>query len=305
MKAAQYSEFGDAEAIKIVEIDKPTPGDNQILVEVKAAAINPFDYKVRSGAYGDMGLALPVTIGGDFSGVVAEAAGDYKEGDEVFGSALVLGGASGSVAEFATVNTTSVSVKPKNVSFEEAAALVLTGTSAVQALDQLDLGEGKKILIHGGAGGIGSAAIQYAKHLGAYVATTAKAGDKDFVVKLGADEAVDYENQKFENVLSGFDVVFDTVGGETFKSSFRILKKGGTIISMVEQPDEGLGAEYDVKTLYQFTQVNTESLAKLGGLIEQGVIKPQVDRSYPFDQTVAAFKHLEEGHPQGKIVITI
>lgn len=305
MKAAQYGEFGDADVIKIVEIDKPTPKEGQILVEVRAAAINPFDYKLRGGAYGDMGLTLPVTVGADFSGVVAEPAEDYKQGDEVFGTAQVLGGASGSIAEFAAVNVTGITAKPTNVNFEEAAALVLTGVSAIQALDQLNLREGKKILIHGGAGGIGSAAIQYAKHLGAHVATTAKVGDKDFVTKLGADEMVDYESQKFEDILNDFDAVFDTVGDETFKRSFLVLKRGGTIISMVERSDEGLGTEHDVKSLYQSTQVNTESLDKLKDLIEQGIIKPRVDRVYPLDQTVVAFKHLEQGHPQGKVVIKL
>jgi NADPH:quinone reductase-like Zn-dependent oxidoreductase len=305
MKAAQYSEFGDPGVIKIVEVDKPTPKDGQVLVEVKAAAINPFDYHVRSGAYGDMGLKLPVTIAADFSGVVVQAASDLKEGDEVFGSAQVLGGASGAAAEFAATNVANIAPKPNNVSFQEAAAIVLTGVSTLQALDQLNLGEGKKVLIHGGAGGIGSAAIQYAKHLGANIATTSQAKDKDFVTSLGAEEVVDYENEKFDEVLSGVDAVFDTIGGDTYRRSIHMLKDGGIIISMVEQPDEGHAGEHGVKALYQGTKVNTESLIKLKQLVEEGVIKPQIDREFPLDQAAEAYQYAETGHPQGKVVINI
>ena len=293
MKAARYSEYGGPEVLQIVEIDKPEAKDGQVIVEVHAAAINPFDFKVRAGMMKDfIPLELPITIGADFAGVIVQAAGDYKEGDEVFGSAITLNGGSGAVAEYAAVNIKNMTAKPANVSAQEAAAVVLTGVSAIQALNQLSLGEGKKVLIHGGAGGIGTAAIQYAKHLGAYVATTAQAKDKDYVSGLGADEVIDYEAQKFDEMLQDFDAVFDTVGGDTYTRSFKILKDGGTIISMVEQPVEGIAKEKNVTALYQSTNVKTESLNELKELIEAGVIKPHVDGEFPLGEAGDAFRDL-------------
>ncbi len=306
MKAAQINEYGSPDVIKIVDIDKPAPGEGQILVELRAASLNPFDYKLRKGFMKDMmPLQFPITIGADFAGVVVEGSDDYRPGDEVFGSAIILNGGSGALAEFATANTQNIALKPKNVSFQQAAAAVLTGVSALQAVNQLDLGPGKKVLIHGGAGGIGSAAIQYAKHLGAHVATTAAAKDKEFVTGLGADEAVDYETQKFEEVMHGYDAVFDIVGGETQARSFAVLKEGGIMVSMFGQPDETLAAEHKVTGIAQNTQINTASLNQLKKLIEDGVIKPQIDREFPLDQTAEAFKHLETGSPQGKVVVRI
>lgn len=306
MKAAQINEYGSFDVIKIVDIDKPAPGEGQILVELRAASLNPFDYKLRKGYMKDtIPLQLPITIGADFAGVVIEGSDDYHLGDEVYGSAIILNGGSGALAEFATANTQNIALKPKNVSFQQAAAAVLAGVSALQAVNQLDLGLGKKVLIHGGAGGIGSAAIQYAKYLGAHVATTATAKSKDFVTGLGADEVIDYETQKFEEVLHDYDAVFDIVGGETQTRSFAVLKEGGIMVSMFGQPDEALAAEHKTTGIAQNTQVNTASLNQLKKLIEDGVIKPQIDREFPLDQTAEAFKHLETGSPQGKVVVQI
>jgi alcohol dehydrogenase len=309
MKAAQYSQYGGPEVIKINDIEKPVPRPGQVLVEVKTAALNPFDSKVRSGIKKDaIQLNLPVTIGADFAGVVTEVTGDaagIEVGDEVYGSAMILNGGSGAIAEYAAANAASITQKPKNVSFEEAAAIVLVGVSASQALEQLELGDGKKVLIHGGAGGIGSTAIQLAKHLGAYVATAVKAKDFDFVKGLGADEVIDYENQNFEDVLNDYDAVFDTVSGETYTRSFKVLKKGGTIISMNERPNEELASKHEVTALHLHSKVNTESLNKVRLLVEEGIIKPQVAKTFTIDQTVEAFKCLETGHPQGKVVIKI
>jgi NADPH:quinone reductase-like Zn-dependent oxidoreductase len=305
MKAAQYKQYGGPEVIEIVNAQEPEAKDNQVLVAVKAAAINPWDWKLRSGMFKDgIPLNFPVTIADDFSGVVVEDAGEYKKGDEIYGSASTLGGASGAAAERLTANRASTAIKPKNVNYQEGAALVLVGVSALQALGQLGLNGGKRILIHGGAGGIGSTAIQYAKHLGAYVATTARADDAEFVKGLGADQVIDYENEKFEEVVSDFDAVFDTIGGDTYNRSISVLRPGGIIISMNERPKEDIAKEHDIKALYQSTNVDTKSLDKLRELVEQGAIKPQVDKVFPLEQTVEAFKHLETGHPQGKVVIT-
>lgn len=309
MKAAQFSNYGDPGVIEITDIDKPVPKQGQVLVKVSAAAINPFDGKLRQGTMKDaIPLELPITIGADFSGVVSEVpvnVTNLKVGDEIFGSAMILNGGSGALAEYAAVNTSNAALKPVGASHEEAAASVLVGVSALQALDQLNLAPGKKILIHGGAGGIGSAAIQYAKSLGAYIATTARGSDKDFVVQLGASEVIDYETQKFEDVLSDYDAVYDTVGGETYTRSFGILKRGGIVISMLEQPNQELMAEHGVTALPMSSKVNTESLNKLAKLLSDGTIKPQIDTVYTLAQTAAAFTHLQSGFPKGKIVIKV
>jgi alcohol dehydrogenase len=198
--------------------------------------------KIREGYMAQMlPLKFPATLGGDFSGVVVEVSSSvsgFKKGDEVYGQAGTLRGGSGSFAEFVLADIKVTARKPKNIDHVEAAALPLTGVSAWQALvDHIGLSRGKKILIHGGAGGIGTMAIQLAKYLGAYVATTASAKDMEYVQELGADEVIDYKNQSFQDMLKNFDAVFDTVGGDTYEKSFKVLRKGGIIVSMLEQPN--------------------------------------------------------------------
>lgn len=310
MKAAQVAKYGGPEVIEIMDIDKPVAKTNQVLVEVHAASLNPFDYKVCSGAYQKfIPLVLPYTPGGDFSGVIVELGDDvqnFKIGDEVFGTAQVAGGASGSLAEYAAANAAQVALRPKKASHSEVAASVLVGVSALQAINEhIKLKNGQKILIHGGAGGIGHMAIQYAKHLGVYVATTVRGADADFVKGLGADQIIDYQKQNFEEVIKGYDAVFDTVGGEQYTKSFQVLKAGGILVSMVQQPDKELSNRYDVKAIYQNSDTNNQTLQKLGGLIDKGILKAHIDKEFPLTQTVEAFKHLEAGHPRGKIVIKI
>ena len=163
----------------------------------------------------------------------------------------------------------------------------------------------QKILIHGGAGGIGTIAIQLARHLGAYVATTASAKDLQHVKELGADEAIDYRNQSFENMLHDYDAVYDTVGGETYVKSFRVLKRSGIIVSMVEQPNSELMEQYGVNAIGQFTQVSSERLSKLAELADKRVIKVHVDRTFPLEQAGEALAYLQNGHPQGKVVLKL
>ena len=167
----------------------------------------------------------------------------------------------------------------------------------------LVISKGEKILIHGGAGGIGSIAIQLAKHLGAYVATTVSAKDMQYVKELGADEAIDYKNQKFEDMLNDYDAVFDTVGSETYIRSFKVLRKGGIIVSMLEQPRPELMEQYGVKAIGQLTQVNSERLSKLAELVDQRVIKVNVGKTFPLEQAGEALVYLQSGHPQGKVVL--
>ncbi|MCZ7356710.1 MAG: NADP-dependent oxidoreductase [Candidatus Methanoperedens sp.] len=309
MKAAQIKKYGGSEVVEINKnAPKPTVSRGQLLVEVYAAGVNPVDWKIREGYMQQMmPLKFPATLGMDFSGVIVEVGegiSGFKKGDEVFGQASVLNG--GSFAEYASADAKATARKPKNFSHVEAAASPLTGVSAWQALvDHMGLSKGKKILIHGGAGGIGTIAIQLAKNLGAYVATTASAKDLQYVKELGADEAIDYKNQSFDNLIRNYDAVFDTVGGETYVKSFTVLKKGGIIVSMLEQPRSELMKRYGVNAIAQFTQVNSERLSKLAELADKRVVKVHVDKTFPLEEAVEALEYLQNGHPRGKVVLKI
>jgi NADPH:quinone reductase-like Zn-dependent oxidoreductase len=311
MKAAQIDNYGGSEVVKINDnAPKPTVSQGQLLIKVYAAGVNPVDWKIREGYMRQMApLKFPATLGGDFSGVVVEVGEGisvFKKGDEVYGQASIIRGGSGSFAEFASADANTTARKPKNASHVEAAALPLTGVSAWQALvDHIGLSRGEKILIHGGAGGIGSIAIQLAKHLGAYVATTVSAKDIQYVKELGADEAIDYKNQSFEDLVHDYDAVYDTVGGETYVRSFKVLKKGGIIVSMLEQPRADLMEQYGVNAIGLFTQVNSERLSKLAELVEKNAIKVHVEKTFPLERAGEALAYLQKGHPRGKVVLKI
>lgn len=311
MKAVQINAYGGVDVLEVNEnAPQPTLKNGQVLVEVYAAGINPFDWKVRKGYMKEMmPLTFPTTLGGDFSGKViqiGEGISEFKVDDEIYGSALVFNGGSGSFAEFAAVNSKNSTYKPKNVNFEEAAALPLVGASAIQALEEhIKLQNNQKILIHGGAGGIGHIAVQLAKHVGAYVATTVSTDDTEFVKQLGADEVIDYKSQNFEGILKDFDAVFDTVGEETTDKSFQVLKQGGVIVSMLGQPNPELAKQHGVTAIGQGTDTNAQRLVRVGEYVESGNIKVNVDRVFPIDQAKAAMRHLEENHPRGKVVLKI
>ncbi len=310
MRAAQINEYGDADVLQFTtDADKPTAGAGQVLVEVHAASVNPFDYKVRAGQTQQIAqLTFPATLGGDFAGTIVEI-GDgvngFEVGQEVYGQTSPLSG-HGSFAEFTPVKAESLASKPASVDFITAAAIPLTAVSAYQALvDTLHLSAGQKILIHGGAGGIGSFAIPLAKHLGAYVATTASPEDLDYVRQLGADEVIDYTAEKFEDKLHDYDAVFDTVGGETYRRSFAALKSGGQIVSMVEQPDKQLEAEHNVTATNQFTIVTTERLSRIAELVDSDALPVTIDKTFPLENAAEALEYIHVGHHRGKVVIRI
>ncbi|MDL2363520.1 MAG: NADP-dependent oxidoreductase [Patescibacteria group bacterium] len=310
MRAAVITEYGGANVMQIVEdAVKPEAGEGQVLVQVHAAAVNPFDIKVREGVVRQMAeLNFPAVLGGDVAGVIAEvgdAVTNFEVGQEVYGVAGALS-SHGSFAEFTPVLASQLAAKPKTVDMTAAAAIPLVGSSAYQALvDTMQLQAGQKILIHGGAGGIGSFAIQLAKQIGAYVATTASAETTDFVATLGADEVIDYATTDFSEKLLDYDAVYDTVGGDTYKKSFIVLKKGGALVSMVEPVDEALAAEYSITVTSQFTRTTTARLEKIANLIDAGAIKIYVDKTFEFDQTAEAMEYVKLGHPKGKVVINM
>ncbi len=311
MKAAQITTYGGSEVFKVIEnAPKPFVKDGQVLVEVFAAGINPFDWKLRSGMFKEMiPLSFPTILGGDISGVIKAVGKDvssYRIGDEVYGQASVLSGGSGAFAEFATASVNHIAHKPKNASFDEAASLVLAGVSALQGIEEhCRLQAGQKILIHGGAGGIGSLALQIAKALGAYVVTTVSSNDIEFVKNLGADEVIDYKKEQFEEKSKDFDAVFDTVGGKVTDKSLQVLKKGGFLVSMVGQPDEELAKKQGATAIAQNSVVTTKRLTRLAELVENGKVKPRIDTVFPLERIQDAFKFLEEGSPRGKILLKI
>jgi alcohol dehydrogenase len=308
--------YGSSEVVEINQnaAAPNDPSDGKVLVKVKAAGVNPIDWKIREGYMQQMiPLQFPSTLGMDFSGTIEKVGAGvsgFNVGDEVYGQASVTRGGSGAFAEIALANADSIAHKPKSLNHQEAAGLPLVGVSAWQALvETIGLTDGqKKILIHGGAGGIGSIAIQLAKRLGAYVATTASTNDKQFVKELGADEVIDYKTQTFEDLLPhDYDAVFDTVGGETYKRSFEVLKRGSgmIIVSMLEQPNQQLMEQFGVKAIFQFTQVNRERLTKLAQWVDQNNIRVNVDRTFPLEEAGKALDYQKDVHPRGKVVLAI
>lgn len=308
MKAAQLNDYGGTGSVTINEAPKPSADAGKVLVEVQAAAVNPFDVKLTGGFYGEMFKQLPATLGSDVAGTVAEigeGVTGFAVGQAVYGMANG-GGGKGSFAEFTPVKVEQLASKPISVDFVTAAALPLAGISAYQALvDHMDLQAGQKILIHGGAGGIGSLAIQIAKNLGAYVATTVSAAEGDFVKSLGADEVIDYQAQDFSALLKDYDAVFDTVGGETNSKSYQVLKTGGAFVSMLEAPNEALVKQKAIRYTQQSSRATPERLHAVAELVDSGKLKVNVDKVFSLEQAADAMEHLKTGHPRGKVVIRI
>ncbi len=310
MKAAQVSHYGHADVVSVAEVEKPIITADQVLVEVHSASLNPFDTAVREGYMKEMiPLELPFTIGGDIAGIVSEIGENVSTvaiGDKVYGQANVVGGNSGAFAEFAATSAKQVAILPTDLDFDQAASFPLVGVSALQALTQhIQLAAGQKIFIHGGAGGIGSIAIQLAKHLGAYVATTANGEGIDLVKALGVDEVIDYKTQSFTDILKDYDAVFDTVGGDDFTASYKILKEGGVAVSMIAQPDEAVAKERGITALMQSTHVTTEALDQLRELVESGVVTARVGKVFPLAEVQDAFTARETAQAQGKIVLKV
>ena len=309
MKAAQLATYGEKDAIVIIETEKPKPASGYVLVAAQAAGVNPFDVSLRIGKYKEfIHLDLPATLGSDVAGVVeelGEGVTGYEIGQEVYGMANAVKG-EGSYAEYTPVSVKQLVAKPKSVDFVTAAALPLAGSSAYQGIvDHIGARSGQKILIHGGAGGIGALAIQIAKNSGAYVATTVSTDDIEYAKQLGADEVIDYKTQDFSGSNVGYDAVFDTVGGETNKKSYPVLNRGGILVSMVDPFDEELVKETGINYIQQTTVTSVEMLNKIAEFVDSGKLKVNVDKVFPLDQAAEALEYLKTGHPRGKVVLKI
>jgi NADPH:quinone reductase-like Zn-dependent oxidoreductase len=307
MKAVRVHSYGGLDALKIEEAPRPEPGAGELLVRVMAAGVNPVDAKARAGAFKLPGAKLPLIPGYDISGVV-ESTGSgvtkFNKGDAVYAYLSLAKG--GAYAEFAVVKETEAALKPKNLSHEEAAAVPLAALTAWQALiDTAKMQEGQSVLIHGGSGGVGSFAVQIAKARGAKVSATASARNQEFLKELGADQPIDYRATKFEEVVNDVDVVLDTVAGETLTRSYDVVKKGGFIVSILDQPEKAELEKRGIRGTAILVRPNGEQLAEIAKLIEGGQVKPHVTQVFPLEEVARAHEAIETGHTRGKLVLRI
>jgi len=308
MKAVYLEHFGGPEVLQYGDLPDPVAGPGEVLVDVAAASVNAADWKFRSGQYArHAGTKFPLVPGRDFSGSVSALGGgvdDLKIGDAVFGVLDI--GREGAYTEKLAIKAAIIAKKPPRLSHAEAAAVALTGLTAVNSIaDTLKLQRGETILIQGGAGGVAGFAIQFAKHLGARVITTTSAANRDYVLGLGADQVIDYNAQDFTKVVSGCDAVFDTVGGEVAQKSFAGLKPGGRgafIASGVEAPKP---MRNDVASLRPPVQRSRAAMARIAELIETGAVRPPPIKLYTLAQAVEAHRLSESRHFRGKLVFQV
>lgn len=308
MKAVRIHAFGGREVLKYEDAPKPTAAAGQILVKVKAAGVNPVDWKVRSGQIPAFAASLPYTLGYDISGVVetvGDGVTDFKVGDEVFAFMALTRG--GGYAQYAAMPASEAALKPASLHHVMAAGVPLAALTAWQGLfDTAGLQPGQTVLIHGGAGGVGHFAVQLAHAKGAKVIATASDRNIDFVKKLGADQVIDYKAQKFEDVVKDVDVVFDTVGGETTDRSIGLLKPGGFIVSITGMPDQAKCKQKGARGTAILVKPSGKQLAELASMLEAGTLVPTVGSTSLLVDAAEAHELGEGGKtPRGKIVLIV
>ncbi|HME75039.1 MAG TPA: NADP-dependent oxidoreductase [Mycobacterium sp.] len=332
MKAFVIRRYGKANRVEAVELPDPQVGDGDVLVQIHAASVNPLDLKIKSGELKPLlPYKLPLVLGNDLAGVVVKAGRNvqrFKPGDEVY--AKPDKDRIGAFAELIAISENDVAKKPQGLDMEQAASVPLVGLTAWQALiEKAKLRPGQKVLIHAGSGGVGTIAIQLAKHLGATVATTTSTANVEWVKRLGADVVIDYRSNDFETVVHDYDVVLDTQGGQTLEKSLRVLKPGGKVISVAGTPEPDFGKEFGanwffiqamrilslkirrkakrrgVTYSFLFMRASGDQLRELGSLIDSGAIRPVVDRVFPFQSTTQALAYVEKGRAKGKVVVKI
>ncbi len=332
MNVMQIERYGKDVPLKLADMPIPATGESDILVEIYAASVNPIDFKIRDGKVKMLlSYEMPLVLGNDFSGKVIQTGSKvkkFKVGDEVYGRPRK--NRIGTFAEYLAVHEDDVSLKPKNVNFEEAASLPLVGLTTWQAFHEvLELKQGQKILIHAGAGGVGTFAIQLAKERGAIVATTASEEGYELVRSLGADKVINYKQENFEEILSNYDAVFDTLGGEALEKSFRIVKPHGKIVSVSSLPNRKFAIEnklgllkttllsvvtrkltalekkHEVEYNFLFMKPSGEQLSQIKTLVEEGKIRPVIDRVFRFEDAQKAIEYVETGRAKGKVIVRI
>lgn len=330
MKALTFKRYGKSPDIALRDVARPTPTDDELLVQVHAAGLNPIDNMIPTGMFKPvMHFQLPAILGSDLAGVVIAVGRKvtrFKPGDAVFASIFDQG--TGAIAEFAVVPEHAAALKPANLDFVQAASIPMVGLTSWQALkERAHLQAGQKVFIPAGSGGIGTFAIQLAKHLGARVGTTASAGNHALVRSLGADEVIDYKQQAFETQLHGYDAVLGTVRGDTIEKSLSILKPGGKIVSLIGPLDAAfararglnvvlrlvfglmsrkimrLANQHSVSYGFLFVRPDGEQLHQIGQLLETGHIRPVIDKVFPLSEAREALAYLAQGHAKGKVVV--
>lgn len=310
MKAVVINEYGNVDKLQMDNIAIPEISEDEVLVEVKATSINPIDWKLREGYLAKaIPLKFPIVLGWDVSGIitrVGQKVKEFKTGDKVLARPDLTN--RGTYAEYTAVKEDKLALLPENVSFEEAAALPLAGMTAWQGIyEALEVKPGQKVLMQGGAGGVGIIAIQLLKHIGAEVYTTASAKNEEFLKSLGAKEVIDYHDTDFSQVLSDVDAVFDTIGGDTLAKSYSVLKKGGRLVTIAGDIDEDLAKSKDITANSLWLRPNGKQLTELVNLVSEGVVKVIIDSTHPFtEEGVKAAQNVSESHhAKGKIVISM
>lgn len=306
MKAAYIEEQGGPEVLKYGDVPDPVAGSNDVVVDIHAASVNGADWKVRSGKYETI-TEFPYVLGRDFSGVVSavgEAVIDLGIGDAVFGVCDV--GQEGAYAEKIAIKASIIARKPDTIPHKDMAALSLTGLTALVAIeDTLRLQSGEKILIQGGAGGVAGFAIQLAKHLGAYVITTASAANHDYLRDIGADEIIDYQTQDFTKLVSICDAVFDTVGGDVAQRSFDVLKPRGRAAFIASGSSAPAPPVADLKSLRPKVNRDREHLERIAALVEAGAVRPPEITVFPLSEAATAHTISESRHLRGKLILAV
>src|SRR6059036_2776420 len=308
MKAVVIHEYGGPEVLKYEDIPRPEPKDDQLLIRVIAAGVNPVDGMIRSGMFAKEGnRPFPIILGGDVAGVVEKVGSKitkFKSGDPVF--AYVSLDNSGGYAQYALVTEREAAPKPKSLTYVEAAAVPVVAMTAWQALvDTAKLSAGQTVLIHGGSGGVGSFAIQIAKARGAKVIATASTANQELLKELGADVVIDYTKQKFEDVAKDVDVVLDSVGKDTLTRSYGVVRKGGFIVTLVARIDQGELDKHGIHGASLSVEPNSDELSEIGKLIDEKKIKVVVSQTFPLAEAKRAQEQVATGHTRGKIVLKV
>src|SRR5437764_9946903 len=332
MKAFILDRYGSTDHVRAGKMPDPELREDDVLVQIHAASVNQLDSKIRSGEFKRiLPYRLPLILGHDVAGIVVRVGSRvrrFKPGDEVY--ARPADGRIGAFAEFMAINEADVAIKPRALTMEEAASIPLAGLTAWQALiERANLKKGQKVLIHAGSGGVGTFAIQLAKHVGATVATTTSTANIDLVRRLGADLVIDYKKDSFQEILRDCDVVLNSRDGETLEKSLRVLKPGGNLISISGPPDpefaRQLGSNrilelamgllsfrirrqakrHQVNYSFLFMRASGDQLRQISSLIETGAVRPVLDRVFPFESTKEAMAYVEKGRAKGKVVVKV
>ena len=308
MKAVVIHAYGGPEVLQIEDVPRPEPKENEVLIRVMAASVNPVDAMIRQGYLAKIiGDKFPLIPGMDVAGVVEKAGAKmskFKAGDPVY--AFFTLASEGGYGEFVVANENEVAPKPKALTYEQAAAVPAAGSTAWKALvETANLSAGQTVLIHGGSGGVGHLAIQIAKARGARVIATASTANQDFIKQMGADVAIDYTKTKFEDIAKDVDVVLDAVGGDTLKRSYGVVKKGGIIVSIVDEPEQAALETHGIRGVSIRTDPKASTLEELTRLIDAKKMTPVVSQVLPLSEVVKAHEQIATRHTQGKIVLKV